>query len=226
MEGYTVQQLLTAIGVDPGRYELQLREMQVTGLSTDSRSTRPGEVFFALKGDRFDGASFVGEAAKAGAVLAVANKSAELKETAEIPTAVVDDTIAALGNVAADYRSMFTGTVIAVTGTNGKTTVKEMLLAVLGEGFRQLAHDDQARGRWVKPVPVRPDLVLERAQGLRRGFDRFPLRFEPAERSVLHEERQSRGQDHGGHRSDQRRRAAFEDLPGEPAGAASAGGGS
>ena len=99
MEGYTVQQLLTAIGVDPERFTGQLREMRVTGLSTDSRSTRPGEVFFAIRGDRFDGASFVGEASKAGAVLAVVNASAGLRETAETPVAVVDDTIAALGGV-------------------------------------------------------------------------------------------------------------------------------
>ncbi|MFC1512244.1 UDP-N-acetylmuramoyl-tripeptide--D-alanyl-D-alanine ligase [Candidatus Latescibacterota bacterium] len=131
-----MQQLLTAIGVDPERFTGQLRETRVAELSTDSRCALPGEVFFAIRGERFDGASFVGEASKAGAVLAVVNASAGLRETAEITVAVVDDTVEALGQVAADYRSMFHGTVVAVTGTNGKTTVKEMLLAVLGGGFR------------------------------------------------------------------------------------------
>jgi UDP-N-acetylmuramoyl-tripeptide--D-alanyl-D-alanine ligase len=135
MEGYPLHRLLTAAGADPAVLEGPLRERQVTDITTDSRAVMPGDVFFALRGERFDGAAFVESAAKSGALISVVNGSTENRNAYASPVAVVENTMDALGKVAADYRSTFTGTVIGVTGTSGKTTVKEMLLTVLGKKF-------------------------------------------------------------------------------------------
>lgn len=132
---YTIDRLLKAIGVTVESFPEELRATLLTGVSTDTRSVRPGDVFFGIRGEKFDGSRFAGQALDAGAVLAVVNAGAE-NIPAKGPVARVRDTVQALGMAARDYRSRFEGTVFAVTGTTGKTTVKEMLLAVLAARFR------------------------------------------------------------------------------------------
>jgi UDP-N-acetylmuramoyl-tripeptide--D-alanyl-D-alanine ligase len=99
----------------------------VRGVSIDSKMTMPGDIFFALKGEHTDGHHYVPEALQNGAVAAVVAKSSGKKE--EI---VVTDTLFALGEFARKYRNMFNVKTIAITGTNGKTTVKNIISAVLG----------------------------------------------------------------------------------------------
>jgi UDP-N-acetylmuramoyl-tripeptide--D-alanyl-D-alanine ligase len=96
------------------------------GVSTDSRSVRAGELFVALRGPNFDGHAFLAEAAQRGAAAAVV----ETPVAAPLPTLRVSDTLAALGAIAADWRGRFDLPVIAVTGSFGKTTVKEMMAAI------------------------------------------------------------------------------------------------
>lgn len=98
------------------------------GVSTDTRSVQPGELFIALQGPNFDGNEFVARAAESAAVGAVVSR--EL--TVDMPTIVVDDTLAALGKLAAFWRRQLSATVVGITGSNGKTTVKEMLASCLG----------------------------------------------------------------------------------------------
>lgn len=99
-----------------------------TGVSTDTRTLTKGELFLALKGPNFDGHEHVADAASAGAVASIISKSVNTA----LPTILVEDTRLALGELAAYWRSQFTIPVIAVTGSNGKTTVKEMIALILG----------------------------------------------------------------------------------------------
>ena len=96
-------------------------------VSTDTRNIRSGDLFVALKGERFDAHAFVAEAAKAGAVAALVEHAVE----AAIPQIVVGSTLAALAALGAHWRGRFNMPLIALTGSNGKTTVKEMLASIL-----------------------------------------------------------------------------------------------
>lgn len=105
-----------------------------TGVSTDSRSVGPGELFVALRGPRFDGHAFIAAAAERGAAAALVEGAwAEGAGAAPLPLLVVEDTRLALGRLARAWRSRFAIPVVALTGSSGKTTVKEMLAAVLTE---------------------------------------------------------------------------------------------
>jgi len=99
------------------------------GVSTDTRTVRAGELFVALRGERFDGHDFLGKAKQAGAVAAMVDRN--FTGTPAMPAIVVDDTRLGLGALARGWRARFAPILIAVTGSNGKTTVKEMLAAIL-----------------------------------------------------------------------------------------------
>ena len=108
------------------------RKMLCAGLSTDSRSVRAREVFCALQGERFDGHDFVEIAINKGATAVI------VKECVSLPSLnggaaviVVSDTLWALGSLARRYRQQFDIPVIAITGSNGKTTTKEMIASIL-----------------------------------------------------------------------------------------------
>lgn len=105
----------------------------VTGVSTDSRTTEQGDLFFAVRGQRFDGHDYVEQAASRGAVGCVVSRSVPASSA---PCLLVDDTVAALGRLASHHRAKTQGTVIAVTGSNGKTTTKRMIDHVLGARLR------------------------------------------------------------------------------------------
>jgi len=114
----------------------------VSGVSTDSRSVAVGDLFIAIRGERFDGHAFVGDALRAGACAAVvdAQGAAQLHAGGEIGSLlIVDETIAALGRLAKWHRTRAKATVIAVTGSCGKTTTKNMIAHVLGDRFRTVA---------------------------------------------------------------------------------------
>lgn len=104
-------------------------------VSTDTRTIRQGDLFVALKGENFDGAEFAADALKRGAVAAVVNaQSFEQIRSGLDPLSsflVVDDTRLALGKLAAYWRAQFEIPLVAITGSNGKTTVKEMLAGIL-----------------------------------------------------------------------------------------------
>lgn len=97
-------------------------------LSTDTRSIRPGELFLALEGEQFDGHDYLEVAREAGAAAAVV---ARADTAVDLPQFVLGDTRAALQRIARVWRRVFTCPVIAVTGSNGKTTTKEMIAAIL-----------------------------------------------------------------------------------------------
>ncbi|HIZ86880.1 MAG TPA: UDP-N-acetylmuramoyl-tripeptide--D-alanyl-D-alanine ligase [Candidatus Coprenecus pullistercoris] len=106
------------------------------GVSTDSRRIEPGRMFFALRGDNFDGNKFAVAALEAGAAWAVVSADSGLSGDRLI---VVDDTLEALQTLARMHRSRFRIPVIGLTGTNGKTTTKELMCAVLSSKYRVTA---------------------------------------------------------------------------------------
>ncbi len=108
--------------------ELRGADAHFFRVCTDSRALRAGDLFVALKGEKFDGAAFAAAALAAGAAGVVVNRApaAHLE-----PAIQVDDSRLALGRLAAHWRDRFALPVAAITGSNGKTTVKEMLAAIL-----------------------------------------------------------------------------------------------
>lgn len=99
------------------------------GVTTDSRAVEAGDLFVALKGESFDGHDYVTEALRRGAVAAIVSRRIDAQPA--IPQVVVADTRIALGRLAAHWRGKFPLPLVALTGSNGKTTVKEMLTSIL-----------------------------------------------------------------------------------------------
>jgi UDP-N-acetylmuramoyl-tripeptide--D-alanyl-D-alanine ligase len=100
-----------------------------SGVTTDSRRVGAGDLFVAISGERFDGNDYVAEAAARGAVAALTSRRTDAGMP--LPQVVVADTRSALGRLAAHWRDRFSLPVVALTGSNGKTTVKEMLASIL-----------------------------------------------------------------------------------------------
>lgn len=104
----------------------------VSRVHTDSRTLAPGDFFLALKGERFDGGDFLAQAASEGAVAALCEEAAEARLVQSgLPGLLVQDAKKALGVLAGAWRRQFSLPVIAVTGSNGKTTVTQMIASIL-----------------------------------------------------------------------------------------------
>ena len=100
-----------------------------SGVTTDSRAIAAGDLFVALRGERFDGNEYVEEAFRRGAAAALTSR--HVAPGTPLPQVVVGDTRIALGRLAAHWRARFAMPMVALTGSNGKTTVKEMISAIL-----------------------------------------------------------------------------------------------
>jgi UDP-N-acetylmuramoyl-tripeptide--D-alanyl-D-alanine ligase len=122
----TLEDVLQATG---GRLSQGSAVLRYDGVSIDSRTLRAGELFFAIAGPRFDGHEFLAELAKKGAAGAVVHRDAEAPRG--FPLVRVDDTTAALGRLARHTRLRAEIPVVAVTGSVGKTTTKDMTAALL-----------------------------------------------------------------------------------------------
>ncbi len=107
--------------------EMTGEDVDFTAVSTDTRSLKAGDLYVALQGDRFDGHEYIDQAKQAGAVAAVVDRPV----ITDLPYLKVENTRKALGQLAAAWRQLFKGKVAGVTGSNGKTTVKEMIAAIL-----------------------------------------------------------------------------------------------
>lgn len=103
------------------------QDVEIQGVDSDSRRMQAGMLFVALPGDTFDGHDFIGQVAAQGAVAALVSKPV----TASIPCVLVKDTRLAMGQLASWWRQQLGLPLIAVTGSNGKTTTKEMMAAIL-----------------------------------------------------------------------------------------------
>ncbi len=125
----------------------------VTGVSIDSRTIGVGEAFFAIQGHNQDGHAFVNDAAARGAAcLVVHNVPDDL--AASVPVVLVDDTTRALGRLAAWHRGRFDVPVAAVTGSNGKTTTKELMASVLRAFGPVLKPESSFNNQWGLPLTL------------------------------------------------------------------------
>lgn len=123
---YTLAQARTWIGA--GDPDSTVDALAFDGVSTDTRTLGPGQLFVALRGGRFDGHRFLEQARAAGAVAAVVDCR---DESVDLPQLVVKDTVVALAQLAAGNRNQSDARFVAVTGSAGKTTVREMVASVL-----------------------------------------------------------------------------------------------
>lgn len=119
-----------AVKIMQGKSTVASNEL-VRGVSIDTRTLVPGQLFFALKGEHTDGHKYVTEAFKKGAIGVVVQN--EVNVANEI---LVNDTLFALGELARNYRNKFNSRIIAITGTNGKTTVKNLVAKILKTKYR------------------------------------------------------------------------------------------
>ena len=112
---------------------------------TDTRTLEPGDLFVALRGERFDGHQFLGQASESGAAAAMVDEAGKDAAPSGLPLLIVPDTRLALGALAAHWRTRFRIPVVALTGSSGKTTVKEMLAAILRSAAGDATAGSEAR---------------------------------------------------------------------------------
>ena len=105
------------------------------GVASDSRQIRPGEIFVALRGDRYDGHDYLRQAAEHGASAAIVSDPSRVPPGFALPVIAVSDTLRALQQFASNYRRAMPLRTVAVTGSNGKTGTKDMLATLLAERF-------------------------------------------------------------------------------------------
>jgi UDP-N-acetylmuramoyl-tripeptide--D-alanyl-D-alanine ligase len=126
----------------------------ISGISIDSRTIKPGEAYFAIKGDVHDGHDFVEAALKNGAALAVVADGHRARFAADARLLVVPDVLAALGKLGIAARKRFAGKVLAVTGSVGKTSTKEMLRCVLSAQAPTHASVASFNNHWGVPLTL------------------------------------------------------------------------
>ncbi|MGH7662215.1 MAG: UDP-N-acetylmuramoyl-tripeptide--D-alanyl-D-alanine ligase, partial [Vulcanimicrobiaceae bacterium] len=134
---FTFDEIVRATGGSPTR-ELGKEAMRIC---TDTRALERGDVFVALKGENFDGHDFVADAFANGAALAIVSRASEIPEG--LAGLVVSDTLLAYMALAAEARLRVPGTLIAITGSTGKTTTKSLLTQLLSLGGSKLAATPQ-----------------------------------------------------------------------------------
>lgn len=122
------------------------------GYSIDSRTIQPGELFFAVKGERMDGHDFVSQALEKGAAAAVIRKDQLARYIAKTRLMRVDDTLVALQTLASAVRRLWAKPLIGVTGSTGKTTTKEAIAHVLSTRFRVLKSEGNFNNHFGLPL--------------------------------------------------------------------------
>lgn len=125
-----IEQMVSGHGLP---VEAQMRE--INGVSINSRAIQPGNLFIPIIGEKFDGHQFVEMAASQGAVASLWQKNAP-NPPKDIPLILVDDTLKALQQLAMNYRNQLDVKVIGITGSNGKTTTKDMTAAIFSTAYR------------------------------------------------------------------------------------------
>ncbi len=131
--------------------------LEVCGYSIDSRTVAPGELFFAVRGERLDGHDFVDAALKRGAVAAVVSRAlvATLPDAAlAVPLLIAEDPLLALQGLAAHVRRQWGRRVVAITGSAGKTTTKEAVAAALGAKFNVLKSQGNLNNKFGLPLQL------------------------------------------------------------------------
>jgi UDP-N-acetylmuramoyl-tripeptide--D-alanyl-D-alanine ligase len=116
-----------------------MKNRTFNNISIDSRTVKPGGLFFAIRGEKLDGHRFIKNAFANGAICAVVDTLSDKTAYANIPSIIVKDTVKAFGSLASLYRQKFKIPVVAIAGSNGKTTTKEMIAKILATKFNVLS---------------------------------------------------------------------------------------
>src|SRR5438477_9493959 len=140
-----IEELLSATG------ECELKEV-AHGYSIDSRTIKPGELFFAVQGERLDGHDFVQQALERGAVSAIVRKDQIARFTVKTCLLAVDDTLIALQTLARAVRRIWGKPLVGVTGSAGKTTTKEAIAHVLATRYRVLKSEGNFNNHFGLPL--------------------------------------------------------------------------
>ncbi|WP_447977856.1 UDP-N-acetylmuramoyl-tripeptide--D-alanyl-D-alanine ligase [Candidatus Nitrospira bockiana] len=172
---FSLAEILDITGARPLIGELRARRGEVHRVSTDSRDIRPGDLFVAFRGERFDGHQFVEPAVRAGAVAALVDTayqpSAGLRDRRDALVLSVPDTVLAYQRLATFHRRRFDIPVVAVTGSNGKTTTKEMVARVLEERWAVLVTEGNLNNRIGVPHTVLRLTASHEAAVIEMGVD-------------------------------------------------------
>ena len=128
------------------------RTLKIRGISIDSRTIKKGHVYIAVKGQRLNGHDFIAQAARRGAVAVIVSRKVACPEG--VAVIMVKNTTKALGQIAAWHRKQFAIPVIAVTGSAGKTTTKEMIAAVLGKRYKVLKNFKTENNQFGVPLTL------------------------------------------------------------------------
>jgi UDP-N-acetylmuramoyl-tripeptide--D-alanyl-D-alanine ligase len=156
MEKISLGFILSATG---GRLGRECFNIKIKGVSTDSRTVKPGDLFIALRGDNFDGYDYINTAFEKGAYAALAERP---MENACRPVIVVKDTRIALLHLAESYRMLFDIPVVGVTGSVGKTSTKDAICSVLSQKYLTHKNEGNRNNEIGMPMSV---FGLERKHG-------------------------------------------------------------
>jgi UDP-N-acetylmuramoyl-tripeptide--D-alanyl-D-alanine ligase len=126
---------------------------ELRAISTDTRTLQPGDAFVALQGDRFDAHDYLDVAVQAGAAALIVSRPPALG-TYSVPVFIVDDTLRALGDLASYWRGAWGKTVVAIAGSNGKTSTKELVRAALGSVYEVHATTGNLNNRIGVPLTL------------------------------------------------------------------------
>jgi len=140
---FTANDILSAGHMEALGFD-KVKALHCTGVSTDSRIVKTGDLFVAIRGEKYDGHNFVTKAVEAGAAALVVEKkwadsNSILLSSINVPRLIVVNTVLALGELARTHRRKFKIPFIVVGGSNGKTTTKDMIASVLSERYRVLS---------------------------------------------------------------------------------------
>ena len=154
MKPTTIQEIACALGKETKSKAI------VKGVAVDTRLTRPGDLFFALPGDRVDGHTFLEQAAKSGAAGAVV-KTGYQEESFGLALIHVDDVLEALQNLAKNILQRSHARIVAVTGSLGKTTTKGFIVSLLKNKYRVTASPGNSNSQIGRPLAIINEVTLE-----------------------------------------------------------------
>ncbi len=126
-----IEQMINVSNIDK-----KYHNIMINGVSTDSRSIKPKQLFVPIKGDNFNGHDFILDAIKGGAIATLWNKNEPIPYDATIPFILVDDTLIAIQNLAKAYVKQLNMKIVGITGSNGKTSTKDLLAEILSTKYK------------------------------------------------------------------------------------------
>ena len=134
---FTLEEVVTAVGGNicaPGIAEVQASSICIKGVSKDTRTIKNGDIYLAIRGERFDGHDFISDAVSKGTVCVLADRREKIPEG--VIAVIVKDTVTAIGLLAKYYRLKLGCKTVCVTGSVGKTSTREMVACVLSSGMK------------------------------------------------------------------------------------------